>query len=98
VEAHGTEHVFVVPSGYAIDFVSVLAPSAAHVRLDGEPLDALARIGTDGAGTLWGSLALSVADGPHRLSSSLPCTLLLGGYDRDVAYGFPGGWEPTAGP
>ncbi len=71
VEAYGTEHVFVVPSGYAVDFVSVLAPATARLLLDGEPLQAPARIGTDGEGVLWGRLTLPVRDGPHRLSSSL---------------------------
>jgi len=93
VEAFGTEHVFAVPSGYTTDFLSVLAPTAASLRLDGEALPAAERIAQGGDGTVWGRLLLPVGDGPHRLSSNRPAALLVGGYDRDVAYGFPGGFE-----
>jgi len=97
VGAYGEEHVFVTPPGYEIDFVSVLAPVSARLLLDGEALAGPERIAADGEDGVWGRVTFPVADGPHRLSSSEPAAVLVLGYDRDVAYGFPAGLELTAG-
>ncbi|MBK8593744.1 MAG: IgGFc-binding protein [Sandaracinaceae bacterium] len=64
IEQYRSEYVFLTPDRYAFDFVVIVAPSAAEVRLDGEELRAR-------------GCSVSSADGLMRGPSDPPSTRLI---------------------
>ena len=89
-EQHRRDYVFLAPLDYQIDFVNLVAPAGADVRLDGQPV-----VDWRSAGRLdgvqWQVATLEVSDGRHEVSSDGQVGLTVYGYDRDVSYGYPGG-------
>ncbi len=83
------EYLFLVPTSYNWDFLTVVAPASAVIRLDaGEPL-VLSPVG-DGE---WATAVVEVGDGPHRIASDDGAAFGITAYglDDDVSYGYPGG-------
>ena len=86
------DYIFLVPDGYASNFVTVIRQQGASVERDGISVDAAgwAPLGVlDGIGYEY--VHLGVETGSHSISSDLPCGIISVGYDQDVSYGYPGG-------
>jgi hypothetical protein len=87
-----TRYVFLVPEGYAANFVTVIRVAGAEVTRDGV---SVAAANWQPLGTLEGVdyefVALSVPPGAHLVESDEPCGIVSVGYDTDVSYGYPGG-------
>jgi hypothetical protein len=81
-------YVFLAPNKYAFDYINIVAPSAAAVALDGQPVPASAfsAIGAD-----WKVARVAVADGVHKVSSDRPVGVIAYGFDDDVSYGYAAG-------
>jgi hypothetical protein len=87
-----TRYVFLVPDGYAANFVTVIRVAGADVTRDGVSVAAanwrpLGEID----GVDYEYVALSVPPGAHLVESDEPCGIVSVGYDTDVSYGYPGG-------
>ncbi len=81
-------YVFLTPNKYAFDYVNIVAPSDASVRLDDRD------VGPEyftAVGGQWKVARLLVQDGVHRLNASKPVGVVVYGYDDDVSYGYAGG-------
>jgi hypothetical protein len=78
-------------TGFAINFVSVVAPNAAvgAITLDGAPIPAgdYTPIGASG----FSGVAVPVSLGSHNLAGPLPFGLSSYGFDSADSYGYPGG-------
>lgn len=87
-----TRYVFLVPEGYAANYVTVIRVAGAEVTRDGvsvaaanwQPLGML-------DGVAYEFVSLSVPPGAHLVESDEPCGIVSVGYDTDVSYGYPGG-------
>jgi hypothetical protein len=89
-----TNYVFLAPNRYAQDFVTIAAPSEAAVSLDGNSVYLMPqRLGGPIGATSWNSLRVPISDGYHELDCSLPCSVMVHGYDQYVSYGYPGGLD-----
>lgn len=85
-------YIFLVPDGYASNFVTVIRQQGTSVSRDGVSVDAAnwRPLGTlDGVDYEYA--ALSVPTGSHLIESDEPCGIISVGYDTDVSYGYPGG-------
>lgn len=82
-----TDYVVLTPVDYAVDWLTIAAPSSATVELDGAALGP----GDAVPGVDWSVWRLEVADGVHRVTSTLPAALYAYGYDCDVSYAYAGG-------
>jgi hypothetical protein len=80
------DYIVLTPDEYQSDYVTVIAPSGALVNLDGAPLS-----GPDASVGGFDIYRRSVADGVHRLDSTVAFGLYAYGYDCDVSYAYPGG-------
>ncbi len=92
LEQFRKDYVFLTPDAYTFDYVTIVAPDAAGVVIDGEPLaeSALKPIpGLDGVSYRVARLAIS--DGVHRIESERPIGVSVYGYDRHVSYGYAAG-------
>jgi hypothetical protein len=86
------KYVFAVPSGYEVDFVTVVSRGLGDVELDGssipdEDFSDLAVL----AGVLYRYAHVEVGPGSHTIESTVPIGITVVGYDTAVSYGFPGG-------
>ncbi|MEM6295911.1 MAG: IgGFc-binding protein [Myxococcota bacterium] len=86
------DYIFLVPDGYASNYVTVVRQQGASVERDGVSVDAAGwmPLGVlDGVGYEY--VHLAVETGSHRVVSDQPCGIVSVGYDQDVSYGYPGG-------
>ncbi len=83
------EYIFLVPDKYQLNYLTVIAPIGATVKLDGSTL--LTSGFKTVPGSTWGVARLPVGPGKHELTSSKPAGLFVYGYDDDVSYGYPAG-------
>jgi hypothetical protein len=86
------KYVFAVPSGYEVDFVTVVSRGLGDVELDGssipeEDFSDLAVL----SGVLYRYAHVKIGPGSHTIESSVPIGITVVGYDVAVSYGFPGG-------
>jgi len=91
VEQLRSDYVVPTPGGYALDYLVVVAPVAAGVRLDGVLLDAKELLAFDRDAVRWSRYAVAVEDGPHRVTASSGVAVVAYGYDRGASYGYAGG-------
>jgi hypothetical protein len=91
-EQFQTHYIFLVPDGYAANFVTVIRVAGTDVQRDGVSVAAAnwRSIGTLG-GVDYEFAQLSVPTGSHSIDSEEPCGIISVGYDTDVSYGYPGG-------
>ena len=86
------KYVFVVPAGYAENFVTITVRGEGVVTLDDETIDpeAMADIGVvrDQAHRY---VQRAVDVGAHTISADVPIGITVTGYDEAVSYGYPGG-------
>lgn len=92
VEQFQTSYIFLVPDGYATNYVTVVRVAGTEVSRDGVSVAAAAwtALGTlDGVSYEY--VALAVPTGSHSIESEEPSGIISVGYDADVSYGYPGG-------
>lgn len=83
------DYIFLVPLGYAENYVTVTGPVDASVTLNGSviPED---RWTTFGRGT-FRAARMPLVPGVHRIQASAPVGAMVHGYDSFVSYGYPAG-------
>ncbi len=90
VEQFQDRYVFLMPQGYATNFVTVVAPMDAQVTLDGNGVPALTASGRIN-GVEYGYAHVSAQAGPHVIESESPFGIIASGHANDVSYGYVGG-------
>lgn len=88
VEQFRNEYVFLSPNQYARDYINVVAPEAAAVTLDAQPIAPGAWISVAGG---WKVARVEVSDGVHKVVSNQNVGVIAYGYDKDVSYGYAAG-------
>ena len=83
------EYVFLVPDKYALNYITIIAPAATEVKLDGSALGAVAFVAVPES--TWQVARLAIGAGTHVLAADKKVGLFVYGYDDDVSYGYPGG-------
>ncbi len=85
-----TRYVFLAPSGYRTNVVTVVAPAGAEVEIDGQLIRQWRPLADfDGSG--WAFVHVPIEPGAHVLISDMPASIDVYGYDRNVSYGYAGG-------
>ena len=87
-----SRYVFLIPAGYAHNFVTVIAEAGSAVTLDGNTIEGsqFQALGSlDGKTYVFAQVRL--APGHHNLESDQPSAILVTGFDDDVSFGYPGG-------
>jgi hypothetical protein len=84
-------YVFLMPQGYATNFVTVVAPTTASIELDGAAI-----AGTPAPAGMLDGVAhdythLSVEPGSHFIEGDEPFAIVVSGHSNDVSYGYVGG-------
>ena len=85
------KYTFVTPTGYAENYVNLIAPTSSlgDLLLDGSPVETsvFSPFGTRGlsAGTI------TLGEGSHTMLGSAPFGIYVYGYNQYVSYGYPGG-------
>lgn len=89
VEGYRDNYVFLTPSGYDRDYVTVIRPTGVDVVLDGSiiPAASFRTVGTLNFEYAW----IEVEPGSHQITATQPFAIGVYGYDGAVSYGFPGG-------
>ena len=84
-------YTFLTPTGYAENYVNVIAPTASlgDQVLDGSPVDTTLFTAFGTKGLSCGTITLS--EGSHTMSGSAPFGIYVYGYNQYVSYGYPGG-------
>ena len=86
-------YVFLTPSGYPYDYVSVVAPTAAisSLSLDGSPITASF---TPIPGSVYSGATVSISDGGHTITGDERFGIYIYGYDDSYGtYGTVGGQD-----
>ncbi len=85
-------YIFLVPAGYATNYVTVVRVAGTEVLRDGVSVSAAAwqPLGVLG-GVDYEFVHLAVPTGSHSIESEEPCGIISVGYDEAVSYGYPGG-------
>lgn len=82
---------FLVPQGYAANFVTVVRPAGAAVELDGAAVTAGFTALGDLDGQAYEYAHVSVTGGSHAISADAPISIVVAGHASDVSYGYVGG-------
>ena len=84
-------YTFLTPTGYAENYVNVVAPTASlgDLVLEGSPVDTTLFTAFGTKGLSCGTINLS--EGSHTMSGSAPFGIYVYGYNSYVSYGYPGG-------
>jgi hypothetical protein len=88
VTQYRSDYLLLTPAEYVDDYVTIVAPLGADVRIDGLPVGGdRASVGT------WDVIQTRVTDGVHRIEADVPIGVSAYGYDCDVSYAYPGGLD-----
>jgi hypothetical protein len=87
------DYVFLTPLDYNRDYAVIVAPQGTTVTLDNVTLapGSFSTIGVFDGVTYQRTRVVLTTRGRHVLTATMPVGLIVGGYDRDVSYGYPGG-------
>lgn len=88
---HRREYVFLIPTTYFNDYLTVVAPSHANIALDGVPLDLSDAQTVPGNNDVYKHFAVS--DGPHTVEGDTQFGILVFAFDDYVSYAFTGGLD-----
>ena len=88
-------HVFVTPDTFDFDYVSIAAPLAAQVKLDGKLLAASA---WKQVGKAYKWTRQPVASGLHTVDATAPVAVDVYGWDAYSSYGYPAGMNLMQAP
>jgi len=87
-EQYREKYVFLVPTKYASNYVTVVAPTGTSLTLDGTPVQTTFEPIT---GSLYGAARMALQPGSHRIEADNPVGITVYGWDQYVSYGYPGG-------
>jgi hypothetical protein len=87
-----TSYQFHAPVNYQSNYVDVMAPTGAAVRLDGVAVSGFTAIGSSGFGLARVELS-NTGTGDHAVSADKPVGVQVYGYGRFTSYWYPGGLE-----
>ena len=88
IEQFMNEYLFLTPSGFTNNYVTVIRQVGSTVTLDGAPISG-SFITAGGSGYESGHIAVSL--GAHHIESETPFGIILAGYGYANSYGYPGG-------
>ncbi|MFN7131273.1 MAG: IgGFc-binding protein [Myxococcales bacterium] len=85
------DYVVVTPKSYTANFINIVQPADADVRIDGVGLPAgvCQAVGT----TSLQACRVPVVEGTHVIQAKKPVGVILYGYAQDVSYGYVGGLD-----
>ena len=88
-ERYLDEYVFLVPDKYVSNYISVVAPKAQQVKVDGAavPLASFKAVGSTG----WTVATVEVQPGTHVVTAGKPVGVFVYGYDAAVSYAYAAG-------
>lgn len=89
-DMHRARHLVSVPYGFPHNYLSIKAPSGTSVFLDGQPVTASSSVI---APTAWEVWRLPVTHGKHEVRADQPIGVDVYGFDRDISYAHPAGWD-----
>lgn len=89
VEQFRREYVFLVPTKYAVNYLTIIAPVGSKVLLDNTPVTQFASVGSG----KYQVARLPMSEGSHTLSSDQDAGIIVYGWDWYVSYGYPGGMK-----
>ena len=84
-----TEYVFLAPTTYYNDYLTVVTAPQSSVQLDGAMIDLTDATPIPGSNQVYKHIVID--DGPHSLQSSHPLGILVFAFDDYVSYAFTGG-------
>ncbi len=92
VEQWRKSFVFLTPNKYAFNYITIAAPIASTVSLDGQPLppDFWQKISKD-----YKFSSLFVTEGTHRVTADQKVAVEAYGFDQYVSYGYAAGLDLT---
>lgn len=91
IEQYRSEYRFLVPSKYAEDYITIVAPAGVTVKLDGSVLST-DRFSSFGKGD-YKAAYVRIEDGAHSISADGRIGLFSYGFDNYVSYGYPAGLD-----
>jgi len=83
------DYIFLVPDKYKLNYVTIVAPAGASVKMDGLAI-ASSQFKIIG-GTTYAVARLPIAKGAHKIKASKKVGVWIYGYDDDVSYGYAAG-------
>jgi hypothetical protein len=90
-EQFQSRYVFLMPQGYATNFVTVVSPTGTTVTLDGAPLAGSPAAAGSVDGMDYQYLHVSAGAGAHVIEADNPFGIIVSGHANDVSYGYVGG-------
>ena len=84
-----TNYVFLAPTTYFSDYVTIVAQLDTEIHLDGEEISLQGGIRIEGTDRIFKHVLIE--DGPHRIGGTRPFGILVYAYDDHVSYAFTGG-------
>jgi hypothetical protein len=91
VQQFRDSYVFLVPDQYALNFVTLIAPTGEDVTLDGTTIPASSFTPVGGGSTWSYRLVDSLAGGVHTADASQNFGIVVHGMDEYISYAFSGG-------
>jgi hypothetical protein len=91
VAQYQKKYIFLVPDGYAANFVTIVMPAGATATLDGNPVAGASKPAGVVDGIAWNYVHVALQTGSHTVESEDPFGIVSVGYSQDVSYGYPGG-------
>ncbi len=82
------EYVFLVPTKYASNYVTIVAPTGAQVTVDGSSSGLSFETLPSGQ---YSAARMPLSEGAHHLVADKPVGITVYGWDQYVSYGYPGG-------
>lgn len=95
-EQHRDNYVFLVPTTFELNYMTLAAPATASVEINGQaPGEFDTQCWSEEIGVLEGTLFVQwtciMEEGAHRVNASEPVGLCVYGYYNVGSYGYPGG-------
>ena len=91
VQQFQSKYVFLSPSAYAANFITITNPAGVEIELDGQVVTGQYWATGQVGGTNYMHVHVPVTPGPHLLTAAEPIGISVFGYATDVSYAYPGG-------
>src|SRR5690554_217732 len=91
VQQFRQDYVFLVPDQYAMNFVTLIAPTGVDIELDGNTIAASTFTPVGGNSSWSHRLVESLSGGVHHATAAQPFGVVVHGMDNYISYAFSGG-------